>query len=98
LHDGEEHFPQFAKDIQYREWEQFALTGEGFKKTTPYADFQTDMFQWTRDVAAAIKNAPLWDDEWGQEHWIKYRFPEWLKNPGINLANKNNTFKAPSLA
>jgi hypothetical protein len=98
LHDGDEHFPQFAKDIQSAQWQEFALIGNGFKETVGFVEFQKSMVEWTKNVATAINNAPVWDEEWSKDHWFDYRFPEWVKKQGIDLSNKENTFNPPSLA
>ena len=67
--DGQ-HFPEFAKEIQYGDCRDYARVGEGFKKTTRYIEFQDHLVGWTRDIVESINAAPEWAEEWMTDEWL----------------------------
>lgn len=67
--DGE-HFPGFAKGIQYLDCKKYARVGDGFLKTERYIDFQDCLAGWVEDVAQAVASVPLWRKEWQEESWF----------------------------
>jgi TIR domain len=67
--DGE-HFPPFAKQIQYLDCRRFVRPGSGFTKTERYVEFQDIMITWIDEVARAVNNAPAWMPEWLTKAWL----------------------------
>lgn len=61
--DGQS-FPDFAKQIQYKDFRDFAIVGKGFELTELYVQFQQNIRNWSADVAKAIQSAPKWKNKW----------------------------------
>lgn len=70
LNDGD-YFPICVGKIQSLDCRNYFKTGEGFTKTTQYADLQDKLNAWSHDVAHAIKNSPEWSEEWKEKEWIE---------------------------
>ena len=68
-HDGE-HYPQYAKDMQWLDLKYYVRKAEVFKNSQRYIDFQDQMIERVPDLAVAIKGAPAWRDEWLTEAWV----------------------------
>lgn len=69
IFDGQ-HFPEFAKKIQYRDCRDYARVGEGFKRTTRYIEFQDSLIEWVPDIVESINGAPEWAEEWLTDEWL----------------------------
>ena len=67
--DGE-HFPHFARSIQYLDCRDYARVGPGFRGTRRYVDFQDRLLEWIPEVANAINAAPPWSEEWQSQEWL----------------------------
>lgn len=88
--DGE-HFPDFAKKIQWFDCRNFARVSPAFKYTKRHAEFEDLLVKWVvNDVTKAINNAPRWSKEW--------QMKEWLDDP-INDMDRTiiSSFKPPVL-
>ncbi len=64
------HFPQFAKDSQYADMEQFFFDEYGFTQSPLYIDFQKRVLELAGDVARIVNNAPAWSQEWRTAAWL----------------------------
>jgi TIR domain len=71
--DGE-HFPDYAKAIQYRDMQGYVLLGEGFTKTEKYTEFQEQIRDWSGQVAKSIHEVK-------PQSWRK----RWLDDPAVAL-------------
>ncbi|MBI5633481.1 MAG: toll/interleukin-1 receptor domain-containing protein [Nitrospirae bacterium] len=69
IFDGE-HFREFTEVIQCADFKKYARTGEGFKKTERFVEFQDTLCDFAYEVAAAIKNCPAWDPAWLGPKWL----------------------------
>ncbi|MBI1929730.1 toll/interleukin-1 receptor domain-containing protein [Candidatus Poribacteria bacterium] len=81
-----EHFPNYAKQIQYFDCRRFARVGEGFKKTERYVEFQDEMDRWVPEVAKVINQTPPWRQEWLEEPVIdisEEQGPPFNELPGL---------------
>lgn len=58
------HFPNYANDIQQRDFKRFLRIGEGFGRTERFVEFQDEMEIWTEEVAYGVDNAPPYDERW----------------------------------
>lgn len=63
------HFPEFAKDSHYADFERFFFDGPGFTKSERYVEFQEAIPPLCIDVARIIENAPPWSEQWGTAAW-----------------------------
>lgn len=90
LFDGDL-FPDYAKDIQAKIFNDYFYPSEGFNKMPIYNDFFKDMKDWVFEIAKAVNNAPEWNDEWLQ--------PDWLDEPYNTLKAQTKSPKphAPKL-
>ena len=68
--DGD-HFPPYAQNIQYFDCKNYVRRAEVFKSSQRYIEFQDRMIDWVPELAAAIKLAPKWRDEWLTEPWLE---------------------------
>lgn len=78
------HYPDYANDIQQRDFRDFLRMGDGFEKTTRYIDFQDEMVLWVEEVARGIDNAPEYN-------------PDWLKIPDIPVSVSTPLVSLPTL-
>lgn len=60
--DGD-HFPAEAKNTQWEDFNEFAMTGPAFRSTVGFLDFQKKVHSFAAKVAAEIDKAPA-ADEW----------------------------------
>ena len=89
VHDGE-HFPDYAQRTQFFDCREYAVVGQGFKKTESYIEFQTGMRDWTTEVAESLRKAPEWITDMETEAW--------LNNPlNQSLVIAEPIFRAPTL-
>lgn len=79
--DGD-HFPDYAKAIQYFDCRDYVILGEGFTKTERYVDFQLKVREWTAQVAKAISKAPAWKKRWRDDPLVP--LPE-FQSPKFDL-------------
>ena len=63
------HFPPYAKDSQYADFEHLFFDGPGFAKTELYVEFQQKVAQLAVDVAKVIAKAPAWSPDWQTPAW-----------------------------
>ncbi len=70
IFDGE-HFPEYANFLQMLDCRDLFLVGEGMKQAKSYMDLQTRLQRWVYNVAKVIKNAPEWDNQWLEKHWLE---------------------------
>ena len=68
--DGD-HFPDFAKDMQYFDCRDYARRPEVFKASQRYLEFQDRMIDWVSQLGAAIRAAPEWNPDWITEAWLE---------------------------
>lgn len=98
VQDGDK-FPEYAKDIQYKNWQNFARVGKGFRDSPRYTDFQDKMIDWVEEVARAIENAPDWDPNWKERNWFENTVPSWSEYSKIKMIDAGKSvFSPPSLA
>ncbi len=64
------HFPQFAKDSQYADMEQFFFDEHGFTQCPLYIEFQKNISELAPDIARIVQNAPTWSQEWLTSPWL----------------------------
>jgi TIR domain len=64
------HFPEFAKESQYADFERYFFDGPGFTKSERYVEFQEAIPPLCTDVARIIDNVPAWSEEWCTKAWI----------------------------
>lgn len=78
----------------------YSKIGNAFSNSLTYLEFQDKLQLWAKDVAFAINNAPEWNDDWKQEHWItnawadlnKYKNKSDNKKKITNIMSKVITF------
>lgn len=88
LFDGQL-FPDYAKNIQAKLFNDYFYPANGFRNTPEYNKFFKEMRDWVFPLAEAIKNAPAWNDD-----WLK---PEWLDEPYETLKTQTTPRKPPML-
>ena len=85
--DGK-HFPEPIKDITYRDFRDYFIDGDGFRKSEKYMEFQSEVREWTEDIVSVIQDICPWNKEWldddfedNEELSIHYEFspPYWSK-------------------
>lgn len=76
--DGKHH-PEYIRDIQSVDFKRFVKKGDAFTSSPRYIEFQDEMEVWTEQVAASIKQAPLWNSNWPDETTIEIPEPEALE-------------------
>jgi len=86
LFDGEK-FPDYAKNIQAKIFNNYFYPSKSFHKTDEYNEFYKEMRGWVEDLADAIKNAPKWSDEWLTPKWLDEPY-EQLKEQHAKLDKK----------
>lgn len=97
VHDGDK-FPKYAREIQFKDWENYAMIGAGFRETKTFVDFQLTMREWTKEVAEAVENAPDWNEDWLNDKWLG----DTIEQHFVELNEENHLpkkkFKPPHLA
>lgn len=83
IFDGE-HFPKFAKDINYLNCIEYCYDGD-FKKTIGYIEFQKILKPWVVDLAESINKAPEWSEEWLKKEWIDDPINTIQQNPDYSF-------------
>jgi hypothetical protein len=68
VHDGI-HFPDYAQNSQYADFEDVFYDEAGFAHSPKYIDFQQKVKNLATDVAALISKVPLWSPEWATPAW-----------------------------
>jgi len=63
------HFPEYAKSIQYADFEELFFDGPGFAKSELYVDLQKQIARLAQDVAKVISKAPAWSADWLTPAW-----------------------------
>ena len=63
------HFPDFAKNSQYADFEHHFFDGAGFAKSELYIEFQQKIANLAIDVATLMSKAPAWSPDWGGVTW-----------------------------
>ena len=61
IHDGEA-FPDYVRDVQREEFQNFVIVDEGFKTTARYGEFQDKLKKLATSVAKQIHTAPDFED------------------------------------
>jgi hypothetical protein len=67
--DGD-HFPEYARNIQWFDCRDYVRRAEVFKSSQRYLEFQDRMIAWVPQIAAAIRNAPQWRSDWLTDNWL----------------------------
>jgi hypothetical protein len=68
VHDGI-HFPDYARNSQYADFEDVFYDESGFAKSPKYVEFQQKVKDLATDVAALISKVPAWSPDWGTPAW-----------------------------
>jgi hypothetical protein len=63
------HFPTFAKDSQFADFERYFYDESGFASSELYVEFQRKVAEFAEGVARVIKKAPPWSAEWETPAW-----------------------------
>lgn len=63
------HFPAFAQDSQYADFEHFFFDGPAFVQSPLHVDFQKAIVPLTIDVARVVNSAPIWSTDWETALW-----------------------------
>ena len=63
--------PNYIKNIQSADFSKYVRREEAFVKSARYMEFEDEMEQWTKQVADAVRKAPLWKDSWPSEKDIE---------------------------
>lgn len=89
IFDGE-HFPEYAKEIQYEDFRDF--NWDNIKNTELYLPFQRKLAGWVKNVGNAIQLAPTWNQNWLLDE------AQWIDNPPKNYPiNEVNKIPQPTL-
>jgi len=71
LHHGSR-FPEIIRSMQALDYKDFYYPNfEGYRKRKIYPRLQDELRQLARTVAQVIKEAPDWNPEWLQDHWLE---------------------------
>lgn len=68
--DGRHH-PAYIRDVQSVDFRRFVKKGDALTNSPRYIEFQDEMENWTEQVAATIRKAPLWKSNWPDETAIE---------------------------
>jgi hypothetical protein len=68
--DDGQHFPAYAADSQYADFEPFFFDGPAFIQSPLHLDFQKAIRPLAADVARIVKGAPPWSAEWETGPWL----------------------------
>jgi hypothetical protein len=68
--DGD-HFPEYAKQIQWFDCAKYVRRAEVFKASQRYIEFQDRLIAWVPELAVAIRQAPEWRPEWLSDAWLE---------------------------
>jgi TIR domain len=82
-------FPARAKQIQWRDLQNYWIAGAGFSVTSRFVDFQDAIRSMSHDVASSLAAAPPWTDAWLTD--------EWLNVPSIDFEPVQRSFDFPDL-
>jgi len=63
------HFPPFAKNSQFADFEQYFFDGPGFARSELYINFQKAVATFSEGVAEVINKSPAWSAEWETAPW-----------------------------
>jgi hypothetical protein len=64
------HFPDYARDTNYVDFEKYFVDGPGFSRSELHVDFQRAIVPFAQDVARIVQLAPEWSPEWLTPPWI----------------------------
>jgi hypothetical protein len=70
VHDGQ-HFPDYAKDIQFLDCRDYFIPGPGFQRTPKYLEFYERVREFSSSVASVIQEAPIWKEEFGSDELFR---------------------------
>lgn len=68
VNDGD-HFPQYARHIQYADFESYFVDGPGFTTTALHVEFQKAIVPLSTQIARIVSIAPVWCAEWLTPQW-----------------------------
>jgi hypothetical protein len=85
------HFPRFAKESQFADFEKYFFDGQGFARTELYVEFQREVAEFAKGVARVVEHAPPWSTEWETPEWTD----DVIKNVGATAKPK---VEQPTLA
>ena len=63
------HFPDYAKAIQYADFEKLFFDGPGFAKSELHVELQRQIAAVAEDVAKVIAKTPPWSADWLTPAW-----------------------------
>ena len=63
------HFPQYARDSQSADLEQYFFDEHGFTQSPLYIEFQRKVAELATEVARVVNNTPPWSEEWLTPAW-----------------------------
>jgi len=63
------HFPKFAKESQFADFEKYFFDGQGFARTELYVEFQREVAEFAKGVGRVVERAPPWSTEWETPGW-----------------------------
>jgi hypothetical protein len=87
--DGD-HFPPPAKALHYFPCHEYYHTGQGFKDSVRYFEFQEKLKKWVVAVAKAIRSAPAWDNNWLDDTWLDLPLDNFLLDDDLSIAQPRN--------
>jgi TIR domain len=59
-----DYVPDYASEIQCRDYSEWALTAPAFRNSPLYLDFQADVKAFTALIAERLGQAPPWQSDW----------------------------------
>lgn len=62
-----EHHPEYMRDIQSVDLKHYVRVGGAFRNAPRYIEFEDEMEKWTKQVADAVRAAPIWRSGWPSE-------------------------------
>lgn len=69
VNDGQ-HFPAFAREVQYANFQDYFIVGLCFSAVPEYAKFQKAIQELAPQVAAVVESAPDWSPDWLTAPWL----------------------------
>jgi hypothetical protein len=64
------HFPDYARNSQSADMEQFFFDEQGFTNSPLYIEFQKKVAEIAKEVARVVNNAPAWSEDWLTAAWV----------------------------
>jgi hypothetical protein len=69
--DDGDHFPPYASESQYADFETFFLDGPAFRQSPLFLDFQPAVRALANEVARIANNVPAWSPDWETDPWLE---------------------------